>query len=107
MALQEDATRPLDELAACVGSSKTPVWNRIRKLKGWDWDQWSKRVSEYLQRLEFYFSPDLFIIGGGVSKRYEKFLHLLKTESPVVPAQLLNDAGIVGAALLARKLVMA
>ena len=70
------------------------------KLKGKDW---ARRVSEYLNLLEDLFSPDLFVVGGGVSKKHDKFLPLLKTQVEVVPAQLLNDAGIVGAALAARE----
>lgn len=76
-----------------------------RKRKDLSWKKWSKRVNEFLQRLEFLFSPDLFIFGGGVSKKHDKFFHLLETKADVVPAQLLNDAGIVGAALAARELV--
>ena len=61
-----------------------------------------------LARLELYFSPDLFVIGGGVSKNYAKFGGYLHTErSKIVPAQLLNEAGIVGAAMAAKDLVKA
>ncbi|MCP4537634.1 MAG: ROK family protein [Chloroflexi bacterium] len=74
----------------------------IRKKENLDWDEWATRVNEYLNRLEVLFSPDLFILGGGVSKRHEKFLHLLHTQAQVVPAQLRNNAGIVGAALAAK-----
>jgi polyphosphate glucokinase len=49
-----------------------------------------------------HFWPDLFIIGGGISKEHENYLPLLKIKVPVVPAQLLNDAGIIGAALAVR-----
>ncbi len=73
----------------------------VRHQKDLSWQKWAERVDEYLQRVEFLFSPDLFIIGGGVSKKHEKFLPLLNTRTPIVPAQLLNDAGIVGAALAA------
>jgi polyphosphate glucokinase len=77
--------------------------DRARKVGKLRWKAWATRVSEYLGLLEALFSPDLFIVGGGVSKKHERFLPLLKTQAPVVPAQLLNDAGIVGAALAARK----
>jgi polyphosphate glucokinase len=53
--------------------------------------------------MEKLFWPNLFIIGGGISKESEKFLPLLTIETHVVPAQLLNEAGIVGAALAVRK----
>jgi polyphosphate glucokinase len=78
--------------------------DKARKEKDLSWSKWSKRVNEYLNRLEDLFSPDLFIIGGGVSKRHEKFLPLLETQAEVVPAKLLNDAGIVGAAMAAKSL---
>jgi polyphosphate glucokinase len=78
--------------------------DRIRQQKDLSWKKWAVRVDEYLGRLEALFSPDLFIIGGGVSKRHEQFLPLLNRRTPVVPAQLLNDAGIVGAALAARSI---
>jgi polyphosphate glucokinase len=78
--------------------------DRIRTDKDLSWEKWAQRVNEYLERVEFLFSPDLFIIGGGVSKKHEKFLPLLKLRTPVVPAQLFNDAGIVGAALAAKDL---
>ena len=63
------------------------------------WKKFAKRLDRYLAAMERLFWPDLFIVGGGVSKEHEKFLPLLKTEVPVVPAQLLNEAGIIGAAL--------
>jgi polyphosphate glucokinase len=78
--------------------------DRIREERDLTWEKWAEKVDEYLQRVEFLFSPDLFIIGGGVSKKYEKFLPLLHTRARIVPAQLFNDAGIVGAALAARTL---
>jgi polyphosphate glucokinase len=76
--------------------------DRIRKAEDLGWGEWAARLDEYLGLLEFLFSPDLFILGGGVSKKHHKFLPLLNTRARVVPAQLLNDAGIVGAALAAR-----
>jgi len=77
----------------------------VRKAKDWSYKKWSKRVSEYLQHVEFLFSPDLIIFGGGVSKKHDKFFHRLETRARIVPAQLRNDAGIIGAALAARDLV--
>lgn len=69
------------------------------------WDKWARRLSEVLTNLEALLWPDLFIIGGGVSKKSEKFLPLLETRTEVVPAQLLNEAGIVGAAIAASRAV--
>ncbi|BAP55011.1 polyphosphate glucokinase [Thioploca ingrica] len=73
----------------------------IRSQKDLAWKQWAKRVNEFLGRMEALFWPDLFIIGGGVSKKHEKFLPLLQTRAQIVPAHLLNQAGIIGAALAA------
>ncbi len=76
-----------------------------RMQKGLSWKQWARRVNELLARLELNFSPDLFVIGGGASKKYDKFgpyLHAERTQ--IVPAQLLNNAGIIGAALAAKEL---
>ena len=79
---------------------------RVRKEKGLSWEGWAGRVSEYLALLEFFFSPDLFIIGGGVSKKQHKFMPYLRANAEIVPAQLLNEAGIIGAAVAARDLVV-
>lgn len=78
--------------------------SRIREEESLSWKKWAKRVNEYLEHLEFYFSPDLIIIGGGVSKKHHKFFPYLSTRADIVPAQLLNDAGIIGAAMAARDL---
>jgi polyphosphate glucokinase len=71
----------------------------VREKDELSWKKWSKRLNEYLQMLEGLLSPDLFVIGGGVSKKSGKFLPRLDLQTEVVPAQLLNEAGIVGAAL--------
>jgi len=65
------------------------------------WDKWAKRLQDYYTHLEALFSPDLFIVGGGVSKNHEDFLPLLKLNTPIVPAVHRNNAGILGAAALA------
>jgi polyphosphate glucokinase len=65
------------------------------------WEKWAIRVTAYLSRLEALLWPDLIIIGGGASRKAGKFLDYLKIRTKVVPAQLQNDAGIVGAALFA------
>lgn len=75
--------------------------DRARSEKSLSWEEWARRVSEYLNVLEALFWPDLFIIGGGVSKKHEKFLPLIQTRTRVVPARFFNEAGIVGAALAA------
>jgi len=78
--------------------------DRIRKDEDLSWEEWAERVNEFLNRMELLFSPDLFIIGGGVSKKHTKYLHLLKTRAKIVPAQMRNEAGIIGAALAAKVL---
>ena len=65
------------------------------------WKSWAKRLQTYYSHLEFLFSPTLFVVGGGVSKSYEEFLPLLKLRTKIVPAELRNNAGILGAATLA------
>ena len=79
--------------------------DRIRKEEDLSWKEWGKRLNEYLQHVEFLFSPDLFIIGGGVSKKHDKFFKHLELQTPIVPAELRNEAGIIGAAMAARDLV--
>jgi polyphosphate glucokinase len=65
------------------------------------WERWAERLQRYYLQLERLFWPDLFVVGGGVSKKADKFLPLLDLHTPIVPAALRNEAGIVGAALLA------
>jgi polyphosphate glucokinase len=77
--------------------------DRAREQKDYSWDDWVKRVNEYLERLEALFSPDLLIFGGGVSKEWKRFGSKLETRAPIVPAQLKNEAGIIGAALAAEE----
>lgn len=75
--------------------------DRIRKKKDLSWKKWGKRLNKYFQYIEGLFSPQLIIIGGGVSKKHKKFLKRVKTRAPVVPAKLRNEAGIIGAAVAA------
>ena len=74
-----------------------------RQREDLSWKKYAKRLNKYLKRMDKLFWPDLYIVGGGISKEHEKFLPLLTIETPVIPAQMLNQAGIVGAALAARK----
>ena len=78
--------------------------DRIRQEKGYGWRKWGEKLSEYFQYVEFLFTPDLFIIGGGVSKKYEKYFPYIECNTEIVPAQLRNDAGIIGAAMAAKGL---
>lgn len=69
-----------------------------REAQGLSWKKWAKRLQRYYSHVEMLFSPDLFVVGGGVSKKHEKFLPLLDLHTEIVPASLLNAAGIIGAA---------
>jgi polyphosphate glucokinase len=65
------------------------------------WRRWAARLQRYYSTLEMLFSPTLFVVGGGVSKQADEFLPLLRLATPIVPAELRNNAGILGAAWLA------
>jgi len=73
--------------------------SRARKENDWDWQTWAAHLEEFLLYVEMFLRPNLFILGGGISQEHSHFLHLLQTKTPVVPAELRNNAGIVGAAL--------
>ncbi len=72
---------------------------RVRKERRLTWEQWGRRLNEYLGRLEELTWPDLIILGGGASKRAEKFLPHLTTRARILPARFRNEAGIIGAAI--------
>jgi polyphosphate glucokinase len=72
--------------------------NSTRKKYDLSWEAWGPRFNEYLEHLQRILTPDLFILSGGISKRFEEYKAYLNVDTPVVPARLLNNAGIVGAA---------
>ncbi|MCZ6819627.1 MAG: ROK family protein [Calditrichaeota bacterium] len=74
----------------------------VLKRQKLTWEKWGKRVNRYLQHLEFLFSPDLFILGGGVSKKFDLYKAYLQVDAEITPAALRNEAGIVGASLAAQ-----
>jgi len=74
---------------------------KVREDKELSWKDWAVRVQEYLDRVEMLFSPDLVIVGGGVSKNPDKFLPHLSLRAHIVAAEMANSAGIIGAALAA------
>jgi len=74
---------------------------KVRKDKNLTWAGWGKRLQAYFDMVELLFWPDLIIIGGGVSRRADRFLPLLKVRARIVPARFRNEAGIIGAALSA------
>ncbi len=69
-----------------------------------DWDKWGERLNVYLNEMQKLFWPEVIIIGGGVSKKPEKFMHSVHVPSKIVMAKLKNEAGIIGASLAAKKL---
>jgi polyphosphate glucokinase len=71
---------------------------RVKTQKNLSWAAYARRLQRFYSTLEFLFSPDLFVVGGGISKDAAKFLPKLRLETIIVPAQLRNQAGIVGAA---------
>src|SRR3954468_23136105 len=75
--------------------------DRAREVDDLSWEKWAGRVEEYLRHVEGLLSPRLFIIGGGVSKKADKFFPLIDIRTPIVAATLLNNAGIIGAAVTA------
>ncbi|MFN3924882.1 MAG: ROK family protein, partial [Pseudarthrobacter sp.] len=70
-----------------------------RERDGLSWDEYSVLLQRYFSHVEFLFSPELFIVGGGISKRADEYLPNLRLRTPIVPAVLRNEAGIVGAAI--------
>lgn len=81
--------------------AETRAANRAREDENLSWQDWAQRLTRFYSVVESLFHPELFVVGGGVSKHAHKFLPLLEIRSPIVPAALRNTAGIVGAALAA------
>lgn len=79
----------------CAGST--------RKSLDLSYEEWGHRFNEYLLHIEHLFSPDLILLGGGTSKKFDQFKQCITVETSVKPATLLNNAGIIGAAVLAKK----
>ena len=81
--------------------AETLVSGAARDRRKLGWKRWGREFSGYLARVELYLSPDLIIFGGGVSKEYAKWASFVRTQAPVVTAEHLNLAGIIGAAYAA------
>jgi len=81
--------------------AETLVSGAARTRRGRGWKRWAREFNEYLARLEFYFWPDLIILGGGVSKDSKKYWSYLETQATLVKARYLNTSGIIGAAYAA------
>lgn len=83
--------------------AETVAASSVKEKEGLSYEEWAKRLQRYYSHLEALLWPDLFVVGGGVSKDSDQFLHLLDLRTPIVPAKLRNKAGIIGAAFLAGK----
>lgn len=81
--------------------AETRASSGVRKAEGLSFKQWVPRLQRYFGYLDRIFSPDLIVVGGGVSKHHQEFLPQLDLRCPIVPAKLRNRAGIIGAALMA------
>lgn len=77
----------------------------VREAKELTWKKWGKRFNKYLNHIDMLFSPDLIIIGGGASKKLDRFEDQITIETPFVAAETMNEAGIIGAAMAAKDLV--
>jgi polyphosphate glucokinase len=75
-----------------------------RKRDDLSWEEWAQRANEYFQALDALFWPDLFIVGGGISNKPDKWLPFIQTTARVAVAQMRNEAGMIGAALAARRM---
>lgn len=78
--------------------------NSVRERKELSWKSWGKEVNVFLEHIDFLFAPDLILVSGGVSKKFAKYEEYINPELNVVPAQLLNNAGIIGAAIVGNRL---
>lgn len=94
----------LGHLPMYGGPAEDYAANSIRENEELSWEQWGHRVNEYLQLVEKLLWPDLIIIGGGVSKKFNQFEPYIDVESKIVPAESRNHAGIIGAALAVHSL---
>ena len=89
---------------------KDSIWekfasNGARKNLDLSWEEWGAQLNQYINHVDLLFSPDLILLGGGVSKKHEKFLHYVDLKEKVQPASMQNNAGIIGAALAAAPLL--
>ncbi|GAA1832945.1 ROK family protein [Pseudonocardia ailaonensis] len=81
--------------------AETRAADSAREREELSWEDWGARLTRYFGVLENLIWPDLFVVGGGVSKKFSRWHPYVQTRTPMVPAELLNEAGIIGAALLA------
>ncbi len=89
------------ELPKGKGDAEKYAASSVREREDLGYKKWAKRLTKYYSLMEKYFNPDLFVVGGGVSRHSDKFLPHIDIKTPIVPAKLRNEAGIVGAAYYA------
>lgn len=89
------------ELPKGKGDAEKYAASSVREREELGYKKWAKRLTKYYSLMEKYFNPDLFVVGGGVSRHSDKFLPYVEIKTPIVPAKLRNEAGIVGAAYYA------
>jgi polyphosphate glucokinase len=82
---------------------ETRAADSAREREDLSWEDWGARLTRYYQHVENLLWPDLIVVGGGVSKKFSRWSPYVSTRTPMVPAELLNEAGIIGAALLAHE----
>ena len=87
------------EIDGAVAESRAAA--SVREAEGLSWSEWAARLQRYYAHVERLFTPDLFVVGGGVSKHADKYLPLLDLRTPIAPAARRNRAGIIGAATVA------
>jgi len=94
---------PNIELGRILGKDGKPIefyaGDKARKDKGLTWPKWGKRFNFFLKHIVRTFSPSIFILGGGASKKFDKYSDQIKVDTPIKIARFLNNAGIVGAAM--------
>lgn len=78
--------------------AETRAASSVKDREGLSYAKWATRLQRYYSHLEMLFSPDLFVVGGGVSRDSDKFLPLLDLKTPIIPAKMRNKSGIIGAA---------
>jgi polyphosphate glucokinase len=83
--------------------AETRAADSAREREELSWEDWGARLTRYFTVVENLLWPDLIVVGGGVSKKFSRWSPYVRTRTPMVPAELLNEAGIIGAALLAHE----
>ena len=89
------------ELLKGKGDAEKYAASSVREKLDMGYKKWAKRLTKYYSLMEFYLDPQLFVVGGGVSRVSEKFLPYIDIKTPIVAAKLHNEAGIIGAAYYA------